>query len=693
MTKNELLKTPEIKPTRQIIEALAKRINEGYYKNVPQYAVALRCQKVRGEEIYKIAAFTNPKTASAYIFIWPKENKYITWDVEEKKWRTAMIWYMFPVRYYRGQEKSFSSRPTFEMLKTVLKVEGKTAYDMIAKWQQGIKDRIREDKKQREKDRINKEYMNFVKPEPKNFRNWARKQYDQYIFYDYARNVKTGWCTRCNAIVPVKKPKHRKEAYCQNCKKKITFICNSRKDMIWTDGGRLTLVQNFKDGIIARSYTYRKKVWYKGEQLFLNEVTRQMITSEGYKEFEYDMGSWKDALKGSNYQGEYYTWWLNDEIQYLDHISSGLKKLRSSYLLTDRSVNVVNYIGAEQTHPVIEKCAKAGLTKLANEFVTKWDAKKVLDSVADGELAKDLGIDKMRMGRLRKQNGGWELLQWYQEEKINDTIWDDEILFNFASWDIDYTDIDGMLEKIPMTKLYHYLLKQSKLGTMSVRQVVQTWNDYMSMATRLKMDTDKSMVYMPKDLHRAHNDCIDLINTARVEEEAKKLRKKWPKVDKNCRDLKKYEFKDKKYCIVAPKGVADIYREGMVLRHCLHTCDIYWNRITEKITFLMFLRKADSPDTPWYTLEVEPGGNIRQKRTVGDNQNPDLKEAMPFLKKWQKHIQKIMNDEDRKLAERSDKQRRENYKEIRKEQKRVWHGKLQGQLLADVLEADFMAAI
>jgi hypothetical protein len=215
----------------------------------------------------------------------------------------------------------------------------------------------------------------------------------------------------------------------------------------------------------------------------------------------------------------------------------------------------------------------------------------------------------------------------------------------------------------------------------------------MFMALRLKMDTDKSMVYMPKDLRKAHNECIDLLDKKRVEDEAKKLKKKWPKVEKNLKGLERYEWTDGKYCIVSPKTIADIYREGMLLKHCLHTCDIYWDRITTKTTFLMFLRKAEEPDNPWYTLEVEPGGNIRQKRTMGDNQNPDLKDAIPFLKKWQKHILKIMSDEDKKLAEASDKQRKENYKQIRKEKKKVWHGKLQGQLLADVLEADFMAAV
>lgn len=100
--------------------------------------------------------------------------------------------------------------------------------------------------------------------------------------------------------------------------------------------------------------------------------------------------------------------------------------------------------------------------------------------------------------------------------------------------------------------------------------------------------------------------------------------------------------------------------------------------------------KSTIPSKPWYTLEVEPSGNIRQKRTVGDNQNNDLKAAVTFLHEWQQWLQKILSDEDKKLAKISEKKRKENYKKIRAAEKRVWHGKLQGQLLADVLEADFL---
>jgi hypothetical protein len=98
-------------------------------------------------------------------------------------------------------------------------------------------------------------------------------------------------------------------------------------------------------------------------------------------------------------------------------------------------------------------------------------------------------------------------------------------------------------------------------------------------------------------------------------------------------------------------------------------------------------------DIPWYTLEVEPNGNIRQKRTTGDNQNKDFEQAVEFLKKWQKEFVKRMSEKDKELGVRADQARIREYAELRENGNKIWHGRLAGQLLADVLENDFMAAV
>ena len=97
-------------------------------------------------------------------------------------------------------------------------------------------------------------------------------------------------------------------------------------------------------------------------------------------------------------------------------------------------------------------------------------------------------------------------------------------------------------------------------------------------------------------------------------------------------------------------------------------------------------------EKPFYTLEIEPNGTARQKRTVGDKQDDSFKEAVAFIRKWQREVKKRLNKQDRELAKTAEKRRNEEFKELREKQTKVWHGALAGKLLADVLEADLMVA-
>ena len=264
-------------------------------------------------------------------------------------------------------------------------------------------------------------------------------------------------------------------------------------------------------------------------------------------------------------------------------------------------------------------------------------------------------------------------------------------MFDLTEKHIALPYLKTMLSHMTLIKAYNYLVRQSDPSDENpMSQALTTYNDYMNMAVRLQMDTSAEQIYKPKNLKKSHAKVIDLLSQESWDKSAQEIMKKFPKVDKELPRFLKYEYKGSAYQIVAPRTVADIVREGSLLRHCIHTCDFYFSRYETRETFILFLRKNDNPSKPWYTLEVEPSGNIRQKRTVGDNQNNDLKAAVPFLHEWQKWLQKILSEEDKKLAKISEKKRKENYKKIREEKKKVWHGKLQGQLLADVLEADFL---
>lgn len=102
------------------------------------------------------------------------------------------------------------------------------------------------------------------------------------------------------------------------------------------------------------------------------------------------------------------------------------------------------------------------------------------------------------------------------------------------------------------------------------------------------------------------------------------------------------------------------------------------------------MRKKENPEVPFYTLEAEPDGTIRQKRAEFDRQNKDIDEVTSFLRLWQKEIQKRLTKKDYMSAEKSRKLRQRKYQEVRDQHIVVHGGEFAGKLLADLLEKDLM---
>lgn len=80
-------------------------------------------------------------------------------------------------------------------------------------------------------------------------------------------------------------------------------------------------------------------------------------------------------------------------------------------------------------------------------------------------------------------------------------------------------------------------------------------------------------------------------------------------------------------------------------------------------TYVFFLRRTSEPDVPYYTLEVEPGGTIRQTRTMYDEET-GIEEVRAFLRQWQKEIKKRLTRQEKELAQISAVKREENIREL-----------------------------
>lgn len=231
--------------------------------------------------------------------------------------------------------------------------------------------------------------------------------------------------------------------------------------------------------------------------------------------------------------------------------------------------------------------------------------------------------------------------------------------------------------------------------------ITSDWLDYIRMAEKLGLQLELDIVRFPLDLKRRHDELANQVKEqqaqarasqrkAAIEARAQAVEEKFS-IEKIMRKAKKlYEYAGDTFCIRVPECAADIITDGEFLDHCVPRSDRYYERISERESYIMFLRRVEKPEVPWYTLEVEPGGTIRQKRSYGNEQYDDLKEAAPFLEEWQRVIASRIGHDEKMLAQRARGLRLAEFAELKEKQTVIRNGKLAGKLLVEELIADLI---
>lgn len=692
-------------------------IRDRKYKR--KYGYFLRCQNLGA--YLKIAVFfsveLNKGNDMPYyeIFINPDTGEYITRklvDGQEAGWLTAMLENL-EVPYGDGWSFRYYSEKS-----TWINPEGRSSIKRVLKVLNGDAYGINEYQKRARKERRDKQYdSNIAKWEkecdvpkltPQQIR-WMEHEAtrENVIFYKYQREgVKEGYCTYCEAAVPIpEKYKNNLKSTCPVCRKKVTLKSIGNRKRWQSKDYRATIMQQNEEGnIIIRIFTVWKNSIYPFDnvQYHITEWTRFVFTGSEIKRYDHNL--YKNyKMCWNTYVQSYYgsPLWAGNGMVYkrnLQSLEKGLLKYSGlpTMLRKDKlkETNVQQWLNREIGNPVLEQLVKMGMYTLAQELADYRYDYKLMNESATG-TADILKLDKARLKRLRAFGEKAELyhVRWLQHEKQQNTQWPDELISFFTDNELNYTDFEFLEVKMGYREIRNYLEKQSAMTKDGIKQTVRTWRDYMQMAKKLGKQMQVEQVYKPSNLQQKHTEMVELSKTDNMKQQAKKLEKEWPKVNEVLEGLQKYQYTDGTYTICTPQNVYDIVREGTLLSHCIHTVEYYWDRISTRETYIFFLRKASCPETPWYTLEVEPDGSIRQKRTTGDNQNADLKKAEPFLKEWQKELKKVLTEEDKRLAAKSKELRKKGYKELREKNERIRRGKLAGQLLADVLEKDYMEAI
>ena len=159
-----------------------------------------------------------------------------------------------------------------------------------------------------------------------------------------------------------------------------------------------------------------------------------------------------------------------------------------------------------------------------------------------------------------------------------------------------------------------------------------TLNLFKQISNANRPDIDLYACKDVNELHRYHNMLIEINITdkeARNKEEQERLNKLAAKLYDQRKE--KFEYADDNFSIVVPKEMNKITKEGVYLHHCVGG---YISRVAEGRTNILFLRKNENIDIPFFTIEVNNHNEVIQIHDLYNCWLGNEPDAVKFVINW-----------------------------------------------------------
>lgn len=534
--------------------------------------------------------------------------------------------------------------------------KGKGIEKIIA-WQKAVRQKRLKDKYQKIKDSISYELAE-IRPLPQSVHKWIDNTvmaYSRYMFYDAnGKKQTTARCSVCCNEVTINKVRSGDKVTCPVCHKKCT--AKPYRKYLNSNGfcNRETIMylQPFKgtrfcarEFVIEYDYSYgrikpaismqelsRTTCDFDGQEM---RVQEQYTYDENYKG-----GDWrKDFCRSVNSSLPLYPGTLNKIFKRV----KGFNKWHIDY---GKIARLCNPVGCENLYNAVNRVASLnniidnGLINLARDVITYTYRCTEFD-LAKGSLRKSFGITKDDLKILKQLNPKLYEFKLYKAYKQTGRKIDIEELKEFfairSMIGCDVNDILRILEYSSLRKFCQFFRRwESKNCTKPYdnyyywdprRTFFRDYKDYIENATLLEYDLSNLEVLYPKNFKQAHDLASDIVNDKKFREgELPQIARQYEKYSNL------YSYEDKDFCIMPPRRHNDLKNEGKTLCHCVAT---YAKKVATEKTIILFVRKTNEKEKPYFTLELNPVTlRIEQCRGFENCSYPN--EVKKFMDKWYK---------------------------------------------------------
>lgn len=301
-------------------------------------------------------------------------------------------------------------------------------------------------------------------------------------------------------------------------------------------------------------------------------------------------------------------------------------------------------------YPNIEILWETGFGKLATEI---YDIKEIPQYVnlKSNNIKKILGVEtKLELECLRESDINKRDLYYYKSfKKAFSELSANQCAEGYEKYGDSVREllsIKSYAPQLTFKQIDNYLKKQTEIARLacgrafpSERDMLIMWRDMLILAMKLHYDMADSIVVRPKNLVEVHNRLATLDANAKQNIKNETTQERFSELVHKYQPL---QFSRYGLQVVIPQKYGDIISEGAILSHCVGS---YADDYFRGDTIILFIRRKEAPETPYYTMEVNiETAEIVQFYGYKNNVVSGGGEIKPLkIRKFEKRYQKYLN--------------------------------------------------
>lgn len=299
---------------------------------------------------------------------------------------------------------------------------------------------------------------------------------------------------------------------------------------------------------------------------------------------------------------------------------------------------LMSYLGLYTKHPNIEYLMKSGYGALISDEESHsyyWGVRNRIVANSNinfksNNLLKMLGLSRTEFKLLKGLE--WCYPAYIAWRRYYPSYKPTELLDITKAFGTEFGMVKRMTDMIELrlTRIASYLAGQN----IRLRDYV----DYLEQSINLQYDLRDTAIAMPHNFAAMHDRLSNIIKYAFDGETSEMFAINYER-------RRELEFSSGKYLIRQPQSMDEIVEEGKLLHHCVGG---YAKRHAGGVLTILFIRKADNPEAPLYTMELGNDGRIQQVR--GKYNRDPTKEVLGFVEQYKQYITNLFREKMRKGA-------------------------------------------